>query len=222
MKLLTWRRTLIILLIIALVAAFFVIISSPMHQGGSARKVGGNLGVTFLGQPASARVITETTWNRKGKIRRWHHHFTRLSSAPTILAAGPRYTIEGETHGDSWAIDKVVQGICHFHITMSSVDHDRILDKYSGASCDHRETWLWNLRSIDKVTGAGWTSTWCLDPGQYGPCKPVEYRYWRFTFRWMQGVSIFGQDVAHHSNQWVACTLRGGGAGWSCNTGDVG
>lgn len=221
----TWQKTVVVaLVIIALTLAAFIIISTPMHQGGSAHKTSGNLGLV-LGTPAAAHPLhmTYEEWLRKAKVRSWHHHFERVStSSRAILAAiGPRYTIEGETHGDSWAINKVVQGICHFHITMSPTDHRRIMDKYSGASCDHRESWFWGLRYIEKTTGSGWTSTWCLKDGQQGPCYPVEYRYWRFTFQWAQGVDVLGQDIAHHSTQYVACTLRAGGTGWQCSVGDV-
>ncbi len=207
------RAILVVLLLIALIVAF-VAITTPSSSGGS---------VTYVGpkgkiQTQSLVVVSQKTWNRKGQVRRIGHGVT-ITRTRTRTASGPCYRLEAEVHGDSWAIDKVVQGLGHFKLCMKAADHTKVNDSYTSASADHRETWLWNFNGVDVTKGAGVSTTWCN--GGVGPCLPLEYRYWRFTFHWMQGVSVFGQDFAHHKTLYIGCTLRAGNGGYQCGMGEA-
>lgn len=204
----------------------YMFVTSPDAVGGSSTQ-------TYTGpiRTTSLVLVSQKAWKRKGAIRKIGHHAHRTnlkakrrsSSAATMSGAlsGPCYRVDAEVHGDSRLIDKVVQGWLHAKICMKPGDHTKIMDKYSGASSSHKETWLWWVGTVDEVKGAGVSTTWCLDPGEQGPCQAVEYRYWRYTFQWKQGVSVFGQDLAHHKTLYVGCTLRAGQGGYQCGTGEA-
>lgn len=219
----TVKRTLVVVLFIVLVLLAFLAVSSPIRQGGSAHSTG-DLGITFLGQPAHAYAIHGTwprrRWKHKGVVRHWHRHFSKTTTRSLSRArVGPSYRIDAETHGDSWAVDKVVQGWLHAHITMSGRNHSKILNRYSGVAFDHRESWWWGLDDVSVTKNYGVSSTWCLSPGEVGVCKPVEYLYVRVNFDWQQAIFVEGIENPRHIHQYVGCTLRSGGAGWSCGTG---
>lgn len=213
------RRTLTVLVVVVALAAaavaFLWITASPSGVGGSSTQ-------TYTGpvRTTSMVLVSEKTWDRKGRVRHLGHHVskTQLRSKSRALS-GPCYRVDGEVHGDSKLIDKVVQGIGTFKLCMKAGDHSKVLDAYTSAAPSHRETWLWNFDHVDTTTGAGVSTTWCN--GGVGPCPPVEYRYWRFTFFFKQGVSIFGQDLAHHKTLYLGCTLRAGRGGYQCGTGEA-
>jgi hypothetical protein len=188
-------------------------ITTPTTSGGSFTSYS-------VGPSSKLIVVSQQTWDRKGRIRHVDGSSHKVKSR-TRTAVGPCYRVEGEVHGDSWAIDKVTQGLGHFKVCMKAGDHTKIADTGTGASSSHRESWLWGFESVDVTKGEGTSTTWCLDPGEQGPCLPVEYRYWRYTFHWKQGVSIFAQDVAHHKTLYIGCTLRADPGGYQCGTGEA-
>lgn len=202
------RIVLVVLLVVALVVAF-IAVTTPSHTGGSS---------TYIGPPVhttSLVLVSPKTWKRKGKVRHIGHHVT----VQRTRSGDGSYRVEAEVHGDSLLIDQVVQGLGHFKLTpKAGTHHTKVSDKYTNASSSHRESWLWGFDNVDTVTGAGVSTTWCN--GGTGPCQPVEYRYWRFTFHWKQGVSIFGQDVAHHKTLYIGCTLRANYT-FHCGTGEA-
>jgi len=155
----------------------------------------------------------------KGKITRVHHkiHLTRLSSRAT----GSCYRVDARVIGDNPLIDDIVTGTGHFHWCVNRLHPNRILDKYTYANKDHSESWGWELNNIELTSGMGWSTKWCLDPGEQGPCAAVQYRYWRFTFRWDRGISVFGQEIKMHKTLYTACTVRGNPGGFVCGTGEV-
>jgi hypothetical protein len=184
--------------------------------------VGGSSTSTYTGpvRTTSLILVSQKTWDRKGKVRHisGHAKMTKLASK-TLAVSGPCYRVDAEVHGDSRLIDKVVQGWLHAKLCMRADDHTKVLDKYTGSSSSHSESWLWGFDHVDTITGSGVSTTWCN--GGVGPCMPVEYRYFRYVFYWKQGVSIFGQDVAHHKTLYVGCTLRAGHGGYQCGVGDA-
>lgn len=202
---------------LAVLTAAFVFLTTPTKTGGS---VSGPISVGPEG-----KTVTEVSlwdWKHKYKVRTLHHRVSMTKiTARTRTNVGPCYRVDAYTWGDSWAIDKVVRGYGHFKVCMKAGDHHALIDKYSYASSGHSESWFWDLQGIEVTKGAGWSTTWCLDPGEQGPCEPVEYRYWRFTFQWKQGVNIVGQDVAHHKTLYLGCTLRGEPGGYHCGSGEV-
>jgi hypothetical protein len=210
-----WSYVVLALLLALALVIGYVAVTDPGSTGGSDSS-------TYLGpvKTTSLIVVSPKTWRRKGKVRRLGHHakLTQLASKTRALT-GPCYRVDAEVHGDSWAIDKVVQGWLHAKICMRAGDHTKIADKYTAYSSSHSESWLWGLDHVDTVTGAGVSTTWCN--GGVGPCQSVEYRYFRFVFYWKQGVSVFGQDFAHHKTLYVGCTLRAGAGGYHCGSGDT-
>lgn len=204
----------IIAVLLAIAVALIAIgLTSPDSSGGSSS-------VTYNVPPEGKLImVSQTTWNRKGRVRHIRHHINRTNLRTRALNVGPCYRVDAEVHGDSKVIDKVVQGFGHFKLCMRAGDHTKVNDRYSGASSSHRETWMWGFDHVEFVKGAGISTSWCNDG--VGPCRPVEYRYWRYTFFWKQGVSVFGQDIAHHKTLYIGCTLRAGAGGFQCGTGDV-
>lgn len=211
----SWRRTVIVLLVLVLLTMLaFLAISTPTKTGSEFHQVG------IVNQAAEARPMRLKEWRRCCKIRdldrRFHVERVRSLSR---ASSGPCYRVEGKVDGDSLTIDNIVEGFGHFKLCVRAGDHTTVIDRYSGANQTHRETWAWDLKWVEVTRGAGVSTTWCN--GGVGPCKAVEYRYWRFTWQWMQGIDVFGQDVAHHKTVYMGCTLRAGGAGWHCGAGDV-
>lgn len=203
------------LAIAVLLVVGFLLVTSPDGVGGSSTQ-------TYVGpvHTTSLVLVSQRTWKRKGKVRHVGHsaHKTVLKSKSRALS-GPCYRVDAEVHGDSLLIDKVVQGWLHAKLCMRAGDHSKVMDKYTSASYSHSESWLWGFDHVDEVTGAGVSTTWCN--GGVGPCPPVEYRYYRYVFYFKQGVSIFGQDIAHHKTLYVGCTLRAGRGGYQCGTGEA-
>jgi hypothetical protein len=201
-------------LLVFVAAVAFSACTSPDSVGGSSTYTG-DLGLAKL------VVVSQKDWNNKGQVRHIGHHISVVRTRVANRASsGPCYRVEAEVHGDARLIDKVVQGLGHFKLCMQANDHTKILDAYTGASSSHRETWMWDFTGVDETKGAGVSDHWCN--GGVGPCLPVEYRYWRFTFHWLQGVSVFGQTVGlHHKTLYVGCTLRAGGGGFHCGTGEA-
>lgn len=203
------RWLLVALAVVVVAIAAFMIVTSPDQVGGSS---------TYIGPPVhttSLVVVSPRTWKRKGKVRHIGHGIT----VQRTRSSDGSYRVEAEVHGDSWAIDKVVQGLGHFKLTpKAGSHHTKVNDTYTSASSSHRESWLWGFDGVDTTTGAGVSTTWCN--GGVGPCRAVEYRYTRFTFHWKQGVSIFGQDVAHHKTLYLGCTLRANYT-FHCGTGEA-
>jgi hypothetical protein len=209
----TKRTVVVVILAVLSLGLLFYWLTGPSSSGGSSSAY-------VVGPEGRMVVVSESTWNNKGEIRRIGHHVQRINSkALTRATVGPCYRVEAEVHGDARHIDKVVQGFGHFKLCMQAGDHTKVNDAYSSASSSHRETWLWSFDHVDLVTGAGVSTHWCN--GGIGPCLPVEYRYWRYTFSWKQGVSIFGQDIAHHKTLYIGCTLRAGPGGFQCGTGEA-
>jgi hypothetical protein len=209
------RKTLWLIVVLVLLVTGFLIATSPMSVGGSDTS-------TYTGpvHTTSLVLVSQRTWRRKGRVRHLGHHAKRTNLSPkTRATSGPCYRVDAEVHGDSLLIDKVIQGWLHAKLCMRAGDHTKILDKYTGASFSHSETWAWWFDHVDEVKGAGVSTHWCN--GGVGPCQPVEYRYWRYVFYWKQGVSVFGQDVAHHKTLYVGCTLRAGPGGYQCGTGEA-
>lgn len=209
------RTWFLLVLIVAVVVLALAVFTTPTGVGGSSSS-------TYTGpvRTTSMVLVSQKAWNRKGAIQRIGHGVTMTKTRIKGRAlSGPCYRVDAEVHGDSALIDKVVQGFGHFKLCMQAGNHNRVLDRYTNASASHRETWLWWNGSVTEVKGAGVSSTWCN--GGVGPCQPVEYRYWRFTFQWLQGVSIFGQDLAHHKTLYIGCTLRAGPGGYQCGMGEA-
>lgn len=214
------RIVLVALLVVALVVAF-IAVTTPSHTGGSSTYIGPPVHttskLTHVGpiRTMSLIQVSQRTWKRKGKIRHIGHHVT----VQRVRSANGSYRVEAEVHGDSWKIDQVVQGFGHFKLTpKAGTHHTKVADRYTNASASHRESWLWRLNYLNTTKGAGVSTTWCN--GGVGPCQAVQYRYWRFTFQWIQGVSIFGQDFAHHSTLYIGCTLRANYT-YHCGTGEA-
>lgn len=213
----TRTLVLVVVVVVALLAAY-LIATSPDSVGGSS--------TVYKDQPIglmSLVRVSQTTWDRKGRIRRIGHstQITRnRTRSLTRATSGPCYHVDAEVHGDSKLIDHVVEGWLHAKLCMRAGDHTMVLDKYTNASSAHKETWMWDFQGVDVVKGAGVSTTYCN--GGVGPCLPVEYRYWRFTFHWIQGVNIFGQTVGlHHKTLYVGCTLRAGNGGVQCGMGEA-
>lgn len=219
------RNILVVLLIVALIGAVIVIVSAPSNTGGSTKytKLSPVQTTSTLTdvpiRTMSLVQVSQKTWKRKGKVRHVHHH-TSVTRLKTRALSGPCYRVDTEIHGDSWAISHVLQGLLSAKLCMKAGNHSNVLDKYTSASSSHRESWLWQYQGVDEVKGAGVSTNWCN--GGVGPCAPVEYRYWRFTFSWVQGVNVFGQTIGlHHKTLFIGCTLRAGNGGFHCGMGEA-
>ena len=216
-----FKLSTILLAIAILLAAVFV-----FWLATSPDSVGGSFSSYEVGPSGKLIVVSQKDWDTKGKVVHIGGHAYRVKFRSQRVApmatSGPCYRVEGEVHGDAKLIDKVVQGLGHFKVCMQANDHTKILDAYTNASASHRETWMWQFQWLDTTKGAGVSTKWCLSPGEVGPCQAVEYRYWRFTFQWMQGVNVFGQTIGlHHKTLYIGCTLRAGTGGFQCGTGEA-
>lgn len=197
------------MLIGVLLAALFLAATQPASTHGL---------VTFTTESPSVSPQGRTLF-QKVKITHVRHRirFTRLSSR----SSGPCFRVDATVIGDNGLIDKIVSGTGHFHWCVEAQHSNRLIDKFSYANKDHSESWGWELDKIEANAGRGWSSTWCLSEGEQGPCFPVQYRYWRFTFRWSRLIGVFGQGVTLHKTLFAACTVRGVPGGYDCGTGEA-
>lgn len=209
------RKVLAVAVALLLVLGLFIVLSNPSGTSGS---------VTFTTEtpsvaPVGMLMSTRSTVRERVRITRIRHHirFRKIGSRST----GPCYRIDARVVGENGLIDDIVTGTGHFHWCVSSRRPVRIVDKYSYANKDHTESWGWSLDSIETTAGQGWSDKWCLEFGEQGPCQAVEYRYWRFTFRWSRGIDILGQELKLHKVLYAACTVRGNPGGYHCGTGEA-
>jgi len=204
------RKLLIIALAFVTLAAVALLLAHPARTRGE---------VSFTTETPSVAPAEGMTIRDRVKITRVHHHirFTRIASR----APGPCYRIDAVVIGDNPLIDDIVTGTGHFHWCVDGQHPNQLVDKNSYSNSDHSESWGWELANIELTSGRGWSNTWCLDPGETGPCFPVQYRYWRYTFRWTRLIGVFGQGITLHKTLYAGCTVRGNPGGFHCGTGDV-
>lgn len=209
----TLKRLFYIVLGILLIAVVALLVSQPMRTRGD---------VVFQTEaPMIVPAEGMTVYEDNGKITRVHGRvrFRKLGTT-SRATTGPCYRIDARVIGDNGLIDEIVVGTGHYHWCVEAAHPNQLIDRYTYSSSDHHESWQWHLTNVDVVRGQGWSSTWCLNDGEQGPCFPVQYRYTRFVFRWDRGLSIFGQDIKMHKTLYVACTVRGNPGGHACSTGE--
>lgn len=207
------KKVLMIVAIVALLIAGIIIISQPTDTRGE---------VNFTTE--SPHAMLRRSIREKVKITQVRHRIRFREVSPAggrARASGSCYRVDATVIGENKLIDEIVTGTMHAHWCVKAGNPNAIYDRYTYANSDHHESWGWTLDGIEVAKGAGLSTTWCLDPGEIGPCPAhVEYRYWRFRFGWERGISVFGQEFKMHKHLYVSCTVRGDPGGYLCKTGE--